>query len=288
MTGVRAAQAGQNRQAAVPKAIERSCRVILLSVLGLGLSPSAAYPVEPVSDDWQVTVTPYLWALSVEGDQTIQGKESELDLGFDDILEHLNFGVFGQVDARKGRFGLLLNGYFANLEGDAEAGPLDIDADVNLALSEFGGYYRLGPYDVGDHGAKLVVDPFLAGRYTYVDIDLDIDAGGPQGRTMTDSGSEGWIDPVIGVRATLFINKRWNIAALGDYGGFGLSGDQDTSYTFATTVGYRFSALGGENNAEFRGGYRILVQDYKNGSGDSEFAWDMTTQGPLVGLAFSF
>lgn len=243
---------------------------------------------EPISDEWQFTVTPYLWALSVEGDQTVKGQESELDLGFDDILDKLNVGLFGEIDARKGRFGLLLNGYFATLEGDADVGAIDIDAEVALALSEFGAYYRLGPYDLGIGGTKVVVDPFLAGRYTFIDIDLDIEAAAPGDPDSKVSGSEGWIDPVIGLRATFLLSDKWNLALLGDYGGFGLSGDTDTSYTFASTLGYRFGLFGGDDNAMAFGGYRVLVQDYKNGNGDEEFAWDMTTQGPLFGVAISF
>lgn len=35
-------------------------------------------------------------------------------------------------------------------------------------------------------------------------------------------------------------------------------------------------------------GYRALSQDYKKGSGENKFVWDVIIHGPIIGLAIDF
>ena len=54
------------------------------------------------------------------------------------------------------------------------------------------------------------------------------------------------------------------------------------------TIGYRFSLFSAKNNARVAGGYRAIYQDYKDGSGDDKFEWDVTFHGPILGLVIKF
>ncbi len=56
------------------------------------------------SDEWQFTVTPYLWAAGVGG-QTSGG--AEIEVPFSDVVDNLKWGFLGAVGARKGKWSVL-------------------------------------------------------------------------------------------------------------------------------------------------------------------------------------
>jgi hypothetical protein len=265
----------------------------LLAFVGLtivsGRSPAAAAE-QLVSDDWQLQVTPYLWAMSLHGDVTVKGIKGDVDESFSDILPDLNFAGMGSIDARKGRLGLIVDGLISQLESKGDTGPLSIKATADFNFVDFAGYYRIGPInldsEIGAAGPKLVVDPYLGGRYTYLNMDLNVESSGPifGGEHRDFSGTHDWFDPLVGLRAIVQLTPQWRLTALGDIGGFGVG--SDFTWDAAGLVAYGFSLFGKE--AEILAGYRALYQDYSNGSGNDKFEWDMTLHGPIVGLAIHF
>ena len=236
-----------------------------------------------VSEDWQFQVTPWLWALSIGGDTTVRGITTDIDIGFSDILDQLNFGLFLEAEARKNRLGFYANLMYADLGTNAGVGPLDIEVGSNVLMVGAGLGYRMGPWPLGDGSGVdrtvLVVDPFVGFRYTDLNVDLDV-GGGPDVGTGQD-----WVDPVFGVRTILQIDPDWRLIALGDVGGFGAG--SDLTWQAAGLVGYSFGLLG-ENDATALVGYRALGQDFDTGSGSGRFDWDVVYQGPIASLAIRF
>lgn len=126
-------------------------RELFVACLTFFASVTASSPVlanDPVSGDWQFQVTPYIWALSAEGDITVKGQEADFDLSFRDIVEDLNYGLMLQGDVRKGRIGVYANLLYANLGDEETVGPVKVDPEVNMFWGGLGAYYRLGPYDL--------------------------------------------------------------------------------------------------------------------------------------------
>lgn len=243
-----------------------------------------------VSDDWQFLVTPYIWGIDVDGNATVKGRDVDVDTSFSDILDDLNFGVFAEGEARKGRFGVFANVIYADLEADDNRRILRIKTDAKILYLGGGVYYRLGPWNLsaerGDAGPKLVVDPYAGGRYTYLDADLKIRTRGPLftgDRTPSDSKS--WFDPIVGVRTIWALTPKWRLVAFGDVGVFG---DSDSSWQAAGLLGYRFGMFGGDANGQVLAGYRALSQDYEDGSGRNKFKWDGTLKGPVLGFSIDF
>jgi hypothetical protein len=160
-----------------------------------------------------------------------------------------------------------------------------LKVDVDMALIEFGGYYRLGPWSLsrqaGASGPVLVTDLYAGGRYTYLYSDL-------KGRTfgiLDVDAHKDWVDPFIGARTLWSLSPKWTLTAGGNIGGFGLGSD----FTWAATglVGYNFH-LSDKNKAQVFAGYRALSQDYATGSGNNKFEWDETLYGPILGLSLHF
>ena len=68
-------------------------------------APAAGQQAEPASSDrsWNITVAPYLWATAMDGNATVGGIKSDVDVPFSDILKDLSFGAMMLVDVEKGR-----------------------------------------------------------------------------------------------------------------------------------------------------------------------------------------
>ncbi len=240
-----------------------------------------AVAAEYLPEDWQFTLVPYLWALSVDGDMTIKGSQYEVDMGFDDVWDHLNVAVMAHIEARKGRVGVFVSPFFSRLEEETDLADITND----LYMVSFGASYRLGPWNL-TRGAEsssktLVVDLFAGGRYTYVNFELDGNLLG----NHDDKGHKDWLDPIIGLRSFLVLSPKWTLNSSGDVGGFGVG--SDFAWHASAAVGYKLKFLG-DDDAQIFAGYRILSQDYKTGSGDNEFAWDIDLKGPTIGLAYHF
>jgi len=102
---------------------------------------------------------------------------------------------------------------------------------------------------------------------------------GPLGVNLSDTQS--WVDPYLGVRLTLPREDKWRFGFNGFIGGFGVG--SDFAWQVFPNLGYRFNNL-----FELSGGYRAIYMDYKNGSGNEEFTYKLTTYGPQLGGMFHF
>ena len=51
------------------------------------------------SDKWEVRLMPYVFFLSLDTEGTINGLSGDVDLSFDDIVDNLDFGAMGRVEA---------------------------------------------------------------------------------------------------------------------------------------------------------------------------------------------
>jgi hypothetical protein len=265
----------------------------LLATTFIGGSPAAAQEAPAAGDQWQLSITPYVWATALKGDAGIGRIDADVDASFSDILDNLNGALMLEAELRKGRFGIISDTVFANLEDDAASADdrLKVDATANMLIQSLAGTYRMGiwqvPYFSSAGPLTVTVDPYAGVRYTYLETELkgklDLPDLGVSVRRTTDA-DEHWVDPIVGLRTTWALGERWSLVLGGDVGG--ITSDQYSAEGFAL-AGYRFS-LFGENNATLLAGYRALKQKYKDGDGPSEFEWDMTIHGPIVGLKIAF
>ena len=266
----------------------------LLVATALGGSPVAAQDQAGAAARWEFSVTPYLWATALKGDVGVGRTDANVDASFDDILDNLNGALMLSLEARKGRFGLLSDTIYANLEDNAATGEdrLKVDATANMLIQSLAGTYRVGTWQLADLGAagplSVTVDPYAGARYTYLNAELqgklDLPDLGIEARRTTEK-DEHWVDPIVGIRTGWTLGERWSLVLAGDVGGISTS-DQYSAEAWSL-VGYRFG-LFGSDNATALAGYRVLKQKYEDGNGRSRFDWDMTIHGPIVGLKITF
>ena len=260
--------------------------IIAITAMMLSLwVPSVSAEEKPdANTTWEFQVAPYMWFISLEGDVTVKGQESDLDLNFSDIWDELNIAGMLTFDARKGNWGIFGDMIGANLGKSKKAGGAKIDPTIKLALLTAGGSYRLGTWKLSDaagqDGPAVTVDGMFGVSYTYLDIDLDFK------RIRDASGHKDWFDPLIGARAFFDLSERWSFSMQGNVGGFGVG--SDFTWGAMGAIGYRFRLFSEKNNARAAAGYRAIYQDYTDGSGDDKFKWDVTFHGPILGLVIGF
>jgi hypothetical protein len=239
---------------------------------------SADEPAQAATDRWTVTVAPYLWATSMDGNATVRGIESDVDLPFSDILKDLAFGAMMVVDVQKDRFGMGVNGVFARVSPHNEVRGIDIDTTSDTVQLGVAPYYRVldWQYGVSSSGQplRLAVAPEAGFRFTYLRAELDVQRG------PTVDQSESWVEPLIGSRFGVDLTDHWTLAAEANIGGFGVG--SDLAWNAQAFLGYQTILFGRET--AFALGYRALHQDYDH----NDFKWDVTMYGPLIGAAMRF
>lgn len=235
--------------------------------------------------DWRFSVSPYMWALSLEGDATVKGNYSDLDVKFKDILDELNFAGMVEFEAWKGNFGFYVSGVYGNLGNTTKINGIKIDPTIQTLWTGAGGGYYLGTWNLGDasdgNPSTLKADTYFGVRYTYLDVELDF-KNGPQPDVQ---GDQDWFEPVLGLRTLWDLSDRWSLSVGGDVGGMAFG--SDFAWGAFGLVNYRFN-LFGNDNARFFVGYKAMSQDYEDGSGAKKFEWDVTAHGPVLGLTIPF
>jgi opacity protein-like surface antigen len=252
------------------------------SVLVTAVAVAIAAP-SGAAADWSHTVTPYLWGSGMSGKTAVGTAtpagplEADVDVGFDDILSNLKFGIMGSYRGDRSDGWVVMADYiYMSLEADkpSNVGPVLVDTTVEVQQTAF--EFDLG-YRVNDQ-----VTVFAGLRYNDVDADLDVVRTGPgAGASRAASKGDSWIDPVVGVTARYPINETWSVGVRGDVGGFGVG--SDLTWQMMASVNWMV-----RDNLEVVAGYRYLDADYEDGSGADLFKYDMVTSGPGIGVSFKF
>lgn len=251
---------------------------LLLSAYAGGVRAQEASTDLPPADRWTFTVAPYLWAISLDGNAKVKGQKADVDVPFSDAVKDLSFGAMLLVDARRGRFGVAANGVFTRTSPDDEVGPLEIDVTTDLAQLGIGPYYRVVEWQYGESASgrplRLVLEPWVGARLNYLRLELEVRRG-PQ-----FDDSQTWVDPVVGTRFAIDLAERWTVSGEADVGG--IVAGSDLSWNVQGYLGYRTRVLG--QPTTFVAGYRALYVDYDH----NDFKWDVTQQGPILGVAVRF
>jgi hypothetical protein len=126
-----------------------SIATLLLLACAGGVQAQDAAAEPPPEDRWSFTVAPYLWAISLDGDATVAGLGADVDAPFSDTVKDLSFGAMLLLDARRGRFGVGVNGVFTRVTPDDDVGAIEIDITADLGQVAVAPYFRALDWDFG-------------------------------------------------------------------------------------------------------------------------------------------
>ena len=248
----------------------RQCLARSALVAAAFVLPGAAQADE---QEWSFTVAPYFFMSGLNGDTApFSGLPPvSVDASFGDIFDTLRMAFLISGEARKGRFALVADLQYYDLEANADTpGSLysEIALGTKLNVLTGGGAYRLAGNDKG------YLDGIASLRYTSVDTDLSFYEGLLP--TLSASAKESWLDPLVGVKGRMEFADSWAVTG---WALFAVGGDSDSNMDIFLALNYRMTESW---QAQF--GYRQMDTDYtKDG-----FVYDMVQSGPMLGVSYSF
>jgi hypothetical protein len=232
---------------------------------------SVVVPVQP--SGWSFEFTPYLWAAGLKGTVDVGpvAPAANVDVGFVDILKHMKMAFMGTFETRYDKWGLIADLAYLSVKASA-TGPLGF-TDATLKAKTFFGTFA-GAYRFVDQ-PTFWIDGLAGARVWRLSDTLDITAPGPIALSATRSAT--WVDPIIGVRARVYMTPEIYAELYGDAGGFGIGAKSD--WQVAGLLGYRYS-----KSMSFFAGYRHLAVAYNR----DNFVFDVDMSGPMFGASFKF
>ena len=294
-------------------------RSALLVAMGVSVAAHAAdMPVKatmtppPAIERWTFSLTPYLWATSLNGSTTVKGRTIDVDASFIDIVEHTEipknlFQLAALGEARYGRFGLLtdiaymkvgLGASITRSRGTDEIGGTvgaSAGLTVKMLIAEVAAAYEMVRWTgITSPRSSTAVDVYAGGRGWWQHADVQIAASGTLNifdLTFTRAGvlsadkSVGWVDPLVGLRLRHQFAPAWNFALSGDVGGFDVG--SKFSWQALATLDYEFCRSKTVTWSAMLG-YKALSVDYSQGSGLTHYEFDMTMHGPIFGVTARF
>ncbi|MCM2455563.1 hypothetical protein HGO37_09220 [Rhizobium sp. CG4] len=234
--------------------------------------------------EWAVIVSPYAWAASLNGDGSLAGFDTDVDVPFSDVLKHLDFVVMGNVEITNGLWGVYFDAQHVRTSQDEQLLANELDLGIKTTSLSAGAFFKayeaeLGGQTVFNRPRTISIEPTAGIRWTKLE-------GTVHFLGLSAKKSADWVDPFIGLRVNADLTDRWNLFSSVDVGGF----DVGSKFTInaQSYLGYRTTLFG--KPTILRAGYRVLHQDYENDdfTGANKFRWNVTQHGPVVGFSMRF
>ncbi len=238
-----------------------------------GSSNKALPDPQGTNEGWQFQFTPYFWIAGISGHAGIGDVVVDVDSGITDSDVHLNFGFMATLEARKDKLILLTDLQYSNLGTDRPRPRAVIFTSASADFKTFILDPEIG-YRVAQNAEKGRFLDVLGGiRYYHLRSDITLDSNIVASRFAT--ASKDWVDAVGGIRGRAHLTPKLFLVGKADLGG----GGSKFTYQLFGGVGYQIN-----QRLAIIGGYRDLSVDYDK----DLFLFDMSLQGPLVGLGIKF
>jgi len=230
----------------------------------------------------------YFWTLSLPA--TIESKdgsrETDVNVSFHDLLKYLNFAIMGEAELHKGPVGLFVSPLYGDLEESTNfTGPLGNDNKATgyekIAVINYGVSYQVAHWKLGNDAdaPALTLEPYGGFLYGYLKVTTKLYSS-LLNQTVKDSNISRVNTPIVGLKATLDLTKRWYLIGSGNYG-WNVENVVNT-WQGIGLVGYRFNM--GKFPSKVFVGTRYLHLSTDNGTVKSNLA----IKGPLAGLGMEF
>jgi hypothetical protein len=215
------------------------------------------------AQDWDWSVTPYLWAAAVEGESGLGLIQTDVSADFADLADLFAGAALIHVEAQRDTFGLFGDLVFLSLEGDpalATVGGLT-ETQFDSTIVELGYLKKLS-----QAGLELGL--------RYWDFDLEMQ---PTTLPGIERGQD-WIDGFVGVRTSREIGDKWGWTMRANLGG----GGSDLSIGFDVTFGRELSS-----GSRIVTGLKLIDIDYDEPSANGiPFRLDTMFIGATIGYQF--
>lgn len=244
-------------------------KAAIVVATGCAVGSPAAFAQE---DAWGFEITPYLWGGGVDGDVTLRGHKVEVDRGFDDLVDRLDFsGSLLGIGYRNHFVVWTQLDYIATDTDELDADEQPASGQIRLESDFFAGTLGFG-YIFGEPHGRRHVDLLLGAKYLSVENDLTL---GNIGQFKRDKD---YLDPVVIVRPSWRISERWLFNPTFQIGG---GVDADLIWELQPQLQFQIN-----DNLGLRFGYRNMYYDLESENGLNKF--DGSYRGFVIGLGGTF
>lgn len=234
--------------------------------------------------DWSFSITPY--ALLASQSTNVGG--TRLTQSFGELSSITNAGFQVIATLRYKRFGLSMDGTWAELGTDEQQGPLLLDIGIDQKILDFKASYVL--YETFAMEQNRIIDGWsleaLAGaKYWSNDLAVDYQVlilDRPVAEGSIDE-YQNWWDLMLGVRTTISLAPRVLLSSWINFGGFGIGDSSKFAYDFTYLNAFRVSRL-----VTINAGFRNFRYRRLDGDGESELETRVNVLGPFLGVSFIF
>ena len=229
--------------------------------------------VDP-GNGWHFAVSPYLWFPGVHGTATgPNGRGLNFHASPGDLLSNFRFGLMGAAEASHKRFVITGDLLWVRLEDDrAVPFPGVLATSATIKATEFFLTPKVGVRVIDQERFKVTA--LTGARYWHLGESLSFN---PSVLGINFSGSQDFVDPLVGGRIDTALSQKIVINVLGDVGGWGTGSELE--YQWAGVLGYRVNA-----GWTLQAGYRYLNVD-KHGSRGVIF--NATSAGVVFGITLN-
>lgn len=255
--------------------------VILVFLPLSGQVTSRNFKGEDGRKDWSFSITPY--ALLASQSTNVGGTRLTQSFGELSSITDAGFQLIASI--RYKRFGLSLDGTWADLGTDSQKGPLFLDVKVSQKILDLKGSYVL--YETFQMEDNRIIDGWsleaLAGG-KYWGNELSVDYQVFLGDILVDEGRieqpQDWWDLMLGVRTTISLSPKVLLSSWINFGGFGIGNSSKFAYDFTYLNAFRVSRL-----ITINAGFRNFRYRRVDGEGDAELETKVNVLGPFLGVS---
>ncbi len=255
------------------------------------------------SKDWHIDIQPYATIpVTTYGSVTVGRRSVDYHLSLGEVVNVLRVAASGRIEAWKGNFGLIFDGYYVSLHGggieQVERPIVNARLESNLTFDQgiydFALSYHIGarpiPYQPTQPSKaafpRIWFTPILGTRLndlsSTIETTLTFDCCLEQ--TFEGPGSSAgrtWFEPMVGGEIGLQISEPITFWVRGDASGFGLAGETDLSWNAIFGVDWWVKP-----NISLNLAYRFYEIKYGNGTGDHAFEFEQNFNGPYLAVTF--
>jgi hypothetical protein len=238
------------------------------------------------ADGWRFNISPY--ALFASQSTDVGGEQ--LRQNFGDLSSMTNFGFQLAASVTYERWSLSFDGTYANLGGNTTQSVVEVDLDIKQYMADLRlGYTLVNKVDYGAESSVVrgwAMDVNAGAKYWENDLTLGyrIQLGdGPLVIEDEITTKQSWWDPMIGVKARIFLNRSVLLGLYGSAGGFGIGDASDISTDFVYTNTFKVSRV-----ISVTAGFRSFSYDRTDGEAEDAVTTKVKVLGPLIGASFVF
>lgn len=154
---------------------------------------------------WSFTLEPYLWTMGAAGQVGVKGlPPTQIDYNARTILQHLDWGVMAKGEVRKGRWGLLADGLFAQLSASANP-PAQLYSNSHVTLQQGMASLALAYRIIDDRRGFL--DVYAGARYNYLGMNVTAEQDSSGIAELSDTAAQR-IAQKLGDQAQAYLAKN--------------------------------------------------------------------------------